>query len=254
MIDLHCHIIPEVDDGSQSLEQSVQMAREAASAGFTTLCCTSHYYEGQYTVPRNELLDKLKILKQELIDNNIPIDLKIGTELLITSSVSELINSKTISTLNDSSYLLMELPLNSTVTNIDNIIFKIQNLGLTLILAHPERYACVKKDPNYVYELINKGVLLQGNYASLIGKYGSEAENTLKILLKHNMIHFLASDTHRDNSIYTYFDSIFNELNKTIPAEQIELITKINPQKVINNELITIPQPIEYKKKKFLFW
>ena len=254
MIDLHCHIIPGVDDGSQDIAQSIQMAREASLAGFTTLCCTPHYYEGQYVTKRNDILQILDNLKQELHNNNINLELKIGNELFVTDSVTQLINNKIISTLNDSKYLLMELPLNNEIMNLDNIIFDIQNLGLTLILAHPERYRCVKKDPNYVYNLINRGVLFQGNYASLIGKYGEDAKYTLEILLKHNMIHFLSSDTHRDNSIYTYFESIFEKLNKIISPEQIKLLTEINPQKVINNEQIYISKPIEYKKKRFLFW
>lgn len=254
MIDLHCHIIPEVDDGSQSMEQSINMAREAEMAGFKILCCTSHYYEGQFIVPRDIILQKLNALQQELNNNNIELELKSGTELFITPSIMELVNSKTISTLNDTNYLLMELPLNNTINNLEKIIFPIQNAGITVILAHPERYACVKKDPNFVYNLINRGVLFQGNYASLIGKYGHEAKSTLKILLNNNMIHFLASDTHKDNSIYTEFNDIFKELNSIIPQEQIKLITETNPQKVLNNENINITNPIEYKKKKFLFW
>ena len=254
MIDIHCHIIPGVDDGSQSIEQSINMAKEASNIGFTTICCTPHYYEGQYVVPREEIKNYITNLQQSINQSGINLELKIGNELFITNSISELIHNKTISTLNDSNYLLMELPLNNTINNLEDIIFKIQNLGLTLILAHPERYSCVKKDPNYVFNLINRGVLFQGNYASIIGKYGHEAEDTIKKLLKHNMIHFLASDTHRDNSIYTYFDDIMKELNNTISSEQIKLLTETNPQKVLNNDSIAFTEPIIYKKKKFLFW
>ncbi len=254
MIDLHCHILPGIDDGSNNMAQSIQMAREAEKAGFSIICCTPHYLDNRYIVPRDEVSTLITDLQNELVRENINIQLAIGNELYITEYVDELLNNKLISTLNDSKYLLMELPMNYPVTILEDIIFKIQNFNLVPILAHPERYSYVQKDPNFLIDLINRGVLFQGNYASLIGKYGNEAQKTLKILLQHDMIHFLSSDTHRDNSIFTQFDSIFNELNKIISPSMIDKLTNINPKKVIDNEDVFAQEPKEYKKKKFLFF
>lgn len=254
MIDLHCHIVPGVDDGSASMEQSIQMAREAEKAGFSIICCTPHYLDNRYVVPRNEISNLISNLQNEIVKAGINIQLAIGNELYITEFVDDLISNNLISTLNDSKYLLMELPMNYPVTILEDIIFKIQNFNLVPILAHPERYSYVQKDPNFVIDLINRGVLFQGNYASLIGKYGADAQKTLKIMLENNMIHFLGSDTHRDNSIFTEFDSIFNELNKTVDKSITNKLININPQKVIDNEDVFAPEPKEYKKKKFLFW
>lgn len=254
MIDLHCHILPGLDDGSNSIEQSIQMAKEAAEAGFSTICCTPHYLDNKYIVPRVEVKETLNALQNAINNNGINIKLAIGNELYITEFVDDLLDNQTISTLNDSKYLLMELPMNYPVSILEDIIFTIQNFGLVPILAHPERYTYVQKDPNFVINLINRGVLFQGNYGSIIGKYSSEAQKTIKIMLENDMIHFLATDNHRDKSVFTYLDSVFGELEKVISPSKIEKLTKINPQKVIDNEDVFAPEPKEYKKKKFLFW
>ena len=171
----------------------------------------------------------------------------------LRDEIEDLIKMGQISTLNNRKYILVELPMNYPIASLETIIFKIQNLNLIPIIAHPERYAYVQKDPNFLIGLIEKGELFQGNYASLIGYYGKDVENTIKILLKNNMIHMLGSDTHRDNSIYSNFDKIKKILSKCIDDELIDELTNINPKKVIENDEIDVYVPIEYKKKKWFF-
>lgn len=253
MIDIHSHILPNIDDGSKSIEQSINMAKEAEAAGFKAICCTPHYLEEKYIKNKFNNTKVLENLQEELKRNNINIELYIGNEIYITDEIEDLIKMGQISTLNNRKYILVELPMNYPIASLETIIFKIQNLNLIPIIAHPERYAYVQKDPNFLIGLIEKGVLFQGNYASLIGYYGKDVENTIKILLKNNMIHMLGSDTHRDNSIYSNFDKIKKILSKCIDDELIDELTNINPKKVIENDEIDVYVPIEYKKKKWFF-
>lgn len=146
--------------------------------------------------------------------------------------------------------MLFELPMNYPVTYIEEIIFEIQANGMIPVLAHPERYVFVQKKPNMVYDWIQKGVLIQANFASISGYYGTGAKNTLKKLLKANMIHFLASDAHRHDKYVKIKDNL-KELEKWISKEEIVKITKTNQEHILKNIEIKIEEPIKIKKSLF---
>ena len=120
---------------------------------------------------------------------------------------------------------------------------------LVPVLAHPERYKFVKENPNWLIEYIEMGVMFQANYGSIIGMYGKEAQKTVKLLLKHDMIHFLGSDVHRPKTIYTKMPEILQELQKVLERDKLKKLTKINPQVVLDNETIYIETPKKIKKR-----
>ena len=107
------------------------------------------------------------------------------------------------------------------------------------------------ENPNMLIDLIKQGALFQGNYASIIGKYGNYAKNTLKKLLKANMIHFLGTDCHRKNDIYTQMGDIIKELKKILDSEKLKQLTTINPSHIIRNEEFKILEPIKIKSGFF---
>ena len=233
MIDLHSHILFETDDGSKSLEESVIMAREAYNSGFTTICCTPHYLEPQYKKTKEENRKTLDILKNELTKENIPIGLLLGNEIYIVNNIEELIESNIASKMGESDYILFELPLFQKLTNAIEII---RNLPYDkLILAHPERYEYVQKDISYLDEFIEMGILLQGNYESIIGKYGRRAQKTLKKLLKQKKINLLSTDTHKKDSTYTKMDEIQKKIRKIVKEDYYNSLTLDVPNEILRN-------------------
>lgn len=233
MIDLHSHILFETDDGSSSIEESIEMAKEAYEAGFTTICCTPHYLEPQYINKKKENKEKVEILQNKLDQRNINIKLELGNEIFIAQNIEELINMEKASTIGDSEYILIELPMFQKLTNAVDII---RNLPYSkIILAHPERYEYVQKDISYLSEFIEMGVLLQGNYESILGKYGSQAQKTLKKLLKQHKIDLLSTDTHRKNSTYKKFFEVEKKLRKIVKEDYYRDLTFNVPNDILRN-------------------
>ena len=234
MIDFHSHILPNVDDGSTSMEETIKLIKEAKPVGFTGIISTSHYLQGHYEFCGEERRKILENVKMYLVPNFTK--LYLGSEIYVSPEILELIKDSKASTINNTRYVLFELPMNSKTLFIKDIVFKLIQNGYKPIIAHPERYSYVQDDIEYVEELANMGVLFQANYGSIIGLYGSGAKKTLKKLLKNNLISFLGSDVHRVGQIYPKIPKILKKLNKLISAEQLEQLTTLNAQKVLNDE------------------
>ena len=235
MIDMHTHILPNIDDGSESMEETIKMLKEAKEVGFTDIITTSHYIENSYDITKRERKNIINEIKSKLDIENINIKLYNGAEAYISNNIYELIEKEELPTLNNSKYLLMELPMNNKVLYLENVIYSLESKGITTIIAHPERYSYVQKDIKFVEELVERGVLFQANYGSIIGKYGNDTSKCVKKLLKKKLIHFLGTDTHKSNSIYAQMNIILKKLEKITGKEYLELLSVINPKIVIDN-------------------
>ena len=232
MIDFHSHILPNIDDGSISIEETVKMLKEAQKVGFTKIISTSHYIEGYYESDEKERLDLLKNLKENFQD----IELYLGNEIYIAENMIQLVKDKKASTINNSKYILFELPMNTKTMLTKEMVYRIIENGNIPIIAHPERYSYVQDNPEYIEELAEMGAMFQANYGSILGMYGEKAKKTVKKLLKQDLIQFLGSDVHRTNQIYPLIPKAIKKMSKIISEEKMEELTTINPQKVLNNE------------------
>ena len=235
MIDFHSHILPGIDDGSKTLEQSILMVNEAKEAGFTKIISTSHYMQGYYECDK----ERRKQLLSQVQDKVQGIELYLGSEIYITNDIIQLLKNGQASSINNTRYVLFEFPLiNTKPMNDKEVIYRLIENGYIPIIAHPERYPFIQENPDYLFELEEMGALFQANYGSIIGMYGLKAKKTLKILLKNNLISFLGSDVHRNGQIYNKMEKVIKKLKKIISDEKFNEITEINPQKVLNNENI----------------
>lgn len=234
MIDLHSHIIPNVDDGSRTINESIEILNEAKKVGFSDVILTSHYISEYNETNAEELV----ILKEKLQEKTNDISLHSGMEIYIDEKIAELIQSKKVLTLEESRYLLMELPLSNNVNYLDYVVYSLQNNNIIPIIAHPERYSAVQNNYKIVEEYREKGCLIQSNYASILGYYGKGAQKTVKMLLKNNFVDFLGSDCHRRNSIYPNIPKAIKKITKIIGKDEFYKISTVNPQKVLNNEEI----------------
>lgn len=200
MIDIHSHIMFGIDDGSKSIDVSMDILRDAYKNGVTDIILTPHYIEdSKYTCNNREKEKILKKLQYTLKKEKIGINLYMGNEIYINENISELIQKGEISTLNNSKYILVELPMGRMYNNTRSIFFELIREGYTVILAHPERYRYMSKYEEKLEELTEMGVLLQGNYRSLFGYYGKDAKKALEKLIKKKQISFLGSDIHKND-------------------------------------------------------
>lgn len=236
MIDIHSHIIPNVDDGARSVEETFNILKEAQGAGFTDVILTSHFLLNYYETNAQELIFWKEKLQEVLKKQGTKINLHSGMEIYITNQMEELLENKKILTLANSGYMLIELPLATNVKYFDYVVYYLEAKGIKPIIAHPERYKCVQKDPDIVEEYIEKGCLIQCNYGSIVNLYGREAEKTIKTLLKKNQVHFLGSDVHRENGTYLIIPDAIKKIRKIIGENKINELTTINPKKILQNE------------------
>ncbi len=238
MIDIHSHLLFGVDDGSRTLEESVHVIKKLSEVGYTDIILTPHYInDSTYVSTREENLDVLKRLKVGLIRNNVNVNLYLGNEIYIDSEIANLLKNNIISSLNDTKYLLIELPMSGESEIYYDIFLDLINMGYKVILAHPERYISFQKDFNKIYELKELGVLLQSNVGSILGDYGRGAKKTIKRLLKENLITFMGTDIHHNKEEYTFVLKAKKKMGKYLTQKQINNIFENNAKVLLNDKI-----------------
>lgn len=242
MIDIHNHLIPNIDDGSDSLELSRRLLKAAASEGITEVCITPHFMKhGPFNVKKKELLELFESFKEETKDINIK--LYLGNELYIDPELDELLLNDEICTMNESRYVLVEFPFEEYRREYDEYLYNI-SLEYQIIIAHPERYHYVKKDHDFVKRWLNEGYILQSNTTSLSS---SDSRRVIYDLLSKGRLSLMASDAHneyRPLSMIEAYDHIARKFNE----EVAEYLMNINPKCVIENEPVKRIKPV---KKRF---
>lgn len=238
MIDIHSHLLFGVDDGSRTLEESVHVIKKLSEVGYTDIILTPHYInDSTYVSTREENLDVLKRLKVGLIRNNVNVNLYLGNEIYIDSEIANLLKNNIISSLNDTKYLLIELPMSGENEIYYDVFLDLINMGYKVILAHPERYISFQKDFNKIYELKELGVLLQSNVGSVLGDYGRGAKKTIKRLLKENLITFMGTDIHHNKEEYTFVLKAKKKMGKYLTQKQINNIFENNAKVLLNDKI-----------------
>ena len=245
MKDIHNHILFDIDDGSDSKEKSIKILNLLKNRGVTDIVLTPHYIIGTNYNSNNK--KKLELLSE--LQKHIDIKLYLGNEVYIDKDIIDYIKNDEISTINNSRYLLMELPLNEKMSIAGDIIFNLINIGIVPIIAHPERYSYLGiKDLEY---LIDQGCLFQGNITSLCDKYGKKVRKNLELLLKKHMIHVLGTDTHLH---VLDLEMCYKRLSKLVDNEMYKDLLCKNFDKIVNNKDIDIYEIVNtgsiFKKEK----
>lgn len=244
MKDLHNHLLYGIDDGSKNLEESIEILSNLESEGVTSIVVTPHYIIGSNYNSNN--LEKEKLLKE--LQKRTNIKLYLGNEIYIDNRIVDEIENGNISSINNSKYLLIELPLHEKMEHAKDILFRLRNKGFIPIIAHPERYHYISLEELTSY--IEMGCLLQGNITSLNEKYGKNARLNLELLLKKHMIYVIGTDTHSKNN--SNIKLCLEKLKKIVNDENIyEDLVNNNFERIVNNE--EVPR-YEIKSQKKLFY
>ena len=241
MTDLHSHILYGVDDGSESLEMSMDMLDMASRTGTRNLVLTPHCnVPGGYTNYMNPTITgRYEKIKKEAERLNIDINIYLGMEVHASDDIDYLIRAGEVATINKSRYLLVEFPFEGDPMWVSHILYKIQSTGLTPVMAHPERYEYVQEFPFMVYDWVRSGCLMQVNRGSIVGRFGAEAEDAVHFILENGLAHFAGSDGHKPYVRQPILIDAYEFVKECYGSRAADRIFKINPVRLLNNQRLS---------------
>jgi len=263
MIDLHCHILPGLDDGAGSLEEAVEMARIAEGDGIKKIVATPHLFRDNLEYEDLSIIEeKRKELSQAIEEKNIQVEILRGAEVHISHNLlDEIRKHRTHLVLNQSSYMFVEFPSEHVFSGVKELFFQLMSEGIIPIIAHPERNSVFAEHPEFLYELIQMGALAQANRGSFTGLYGIEAEEAVFRFLGLNLIHFISSDGHNTRSMAPRLSETRKKAAMIVGEERARALVCDNPEAVLEDREIPYrPEainPAEKEKKlrvKIPFW
>lgn len=256
IVDIHSHILPGLDDGAMSWQESIMMAKQAVHTGITHVIATPHHKNGTFVNDPTEIINRTAEINIVLNDLDIPLEVLPGMEYHLSSDVSWDIKDlkKNITPLSEGNkYILIELPCTHIPHFTEFIICQLQLMGYIPVIAHPERNAEIKKKPNRLFDFINLGALAQVTAASILGVFGEKSQRFTLDLLKHRLVHFIASDAH--NTVGRSFDLVpaYSYVEKHVSKDYMEYMTD-NAIHVINGTHFSVFTPVKFEKRKKLFF
>lgn len=200
MIDIHCHILPGVDDGPSEPEVSLEMAIKAASEGITAIVATPHWIQGtNWETDSSVVKKKTGEINKLLSGHNVPLKVFTGMEVALTDRLPQLIERGEVLTLADTDCLLLDMPYGSLPYGIEIILQELVSCNITPVIAHPERNTDFQSNPKIVKKFIDKGAMIQITSTSFLGNFGNEARKCAEEFAKMNIIDFIATDAHSVN-------------------------------------------------------
>jgi len=244
MIDLHCHIMPWVDDGAKDATTALRMLEHAWRTGVKTIVATPHSnLKGALENYSGVDFNKRFALFQALVrQSGIPIKILPGAEIFAhESNLNSLLRENRLVTINHSRYLLVEFKFHASAKSIEYCLDTISSNGYTPVIAHPERYVAVQTAPALAARWFSKGYIIQLNKGSLLERLGVAAYQAALHILSIGVAHVIASDAHDMQRRPTGFKSLLPVLERTCPPDYIQLLLTDNPQKIIDDVPI-IPQ------------
>lgn len=245
MIDIHSHILPYVDDGAKDVDTAFEMLKMAKEASTTAIVLTPH--SNLYENDKNLLFELnfvFEAFKEKVKKENIDIDLYLGGEVFANSKIIELAEKRQLPTINNSRFMLVEFDFYTSASYIMQTVKKLATMGYVPIVAHPERYECIKKSPSNALEILNNGGLLQINKGSIINDFGANTRLCAFELLNHRLAQFVASDAHSSHHRNTDMELAFDIINHELNSEMATKLFKTNPMAVLNNEKLKLSKPI----------
>lgn len=235
MIDIHCHILPQLDDGPKSLEQSLEMCQQAVENGYTDIIATPHHLKKAYDNPGFLVKEQVNQLNGELNKRAIPLMIHAGQELRIHEELLIKLQQGEAITLADSNYVLIELPTSAIPLYSLTLVSELLQSGYRPIIAHPERNRIIKQQPDKLTAFIDLGVYTQLTWKSL--SFNSNFKKISKTLIRKELIHFIATDAH--DTVYRPINSL--HIKKWLVTKQMKnqiIVSEQNAIQLLNNERI----------------
>ena len=240
MIDLHSHILPRLDDGSQSVEESLAMAQLAVECGVHAMVATPHCVHGR----AREVYSGWSMLREALEDEEIPLRVYLGMEILGTADTAQLLQEGQLFTINGSRYPLIEFPFRASVREITDVLESVIQAGFQPLVAHPERYECVYEDPGCINTWKKLGCLFQVNRGSLMGRFGGSAQDMAFSLVERGFATVIASDAHSARMRTPWLWDVYGLLAEEFSPVAARYLLVRNPRSILKNEDLPPVEPV----------
>ncbi len=248
MIDIHAHLLPGIDDGSTSMEMTLEMLTMAYESGVTGIVATPHanfpgMFDNYASRELNALFRTVYEAKEEI---GIPIRLYPGMEVYATPDLAILLKEKKVWTLRQTNRFLVECAFDEDPKVFNQILKDCKSAGFDPVIAHPERYYFIQEDPEIAYEWCIRGYALQVNKGSLLGRFGEKEREIGMSLLRHGLCACVASDAHRTEYRTTDFWEVDHFLKAEVGDEYASLLTEVNPARILSGRELLGYEPIPY--------
>ena len=235
-IDIHSHIVPDVDDGSESFDESCDIIRSASSSGTSVMVATPHFnnpFQGRSGVTKKTVLEKYSELKRVVAEEVPSVTLFLGSELLVRDNIHEVLGNNEFFSINGSRYLLVEFAFDEKISNVKRYIEIIMSFGIVPVIAHPERYLFFENSYEDIYSIAEKGCLFQINKDSPLGKYGEKANKLSRWFIKNELVHCFAGDCHGVYHRNADMTGLYEWLINYYPVTKINSLIHDNPKRIL---------------------
>lgn len=239
-VDIHCHLLPGLDDGSSCMEETLDMVRLALKSGVSVIAVTPHSYgKGDFDPDYHYLIrERLETLRELLAEYGLPLKLVPGMEIMAHDRMVDYLREGLMLTLNHTRYVLVEFPFDEHPLYVRKILDNLLTEGYLPIVAHPERYFFVQDQPGLVEEWLREGALVQSNKGSLLGYFGSNVKKCADALLSHGMVQVIASDAHYADHRTPHFGEISAYLKNRYSPELAEILMDTNPRAILRGSTV----------------
>ena len=255
MIDIHTHVLFGLDDGAQTLDESMTIIKKYLENGYKGVVATPHHYNGKYLPSKEAIIKSRQTILNKLKNQNINFEIYLGNEIFLDENTIHELENHEVFTLADSKYVLIEFPFLGKVTYAPSLIYQIQLSGYIPVLAHVERYQVTKEEFDFIEKIYKTGALFQINLSSLKNENSQEYKMANKLLDK-DMIQLVGTDTHsperRNPDVKKELEYLKNKMGQNWYNE----VVIGNPQKIIHDEFIRRTELVDEipKIKKESFW
>ena len=245
MIDIHTHILPGFDDGARDFDEALAMLAEAEADGIGCIVGTPHFIPGSFAPHGKEVKEACHELSERAAENKISTKISCAHEIRAGAGLIPRIKSGEILAYGDKSrYLLLEMPPVDIPIWMDQMLFELELEDMTPIIAHPERNRGVHKNPMRLYELIQKGCMIQITASSLLGYFGEATKLLAEKLLRNGFVHFVASDAHDSEERKPKLSKAYLKVEELCGKDSAEKLFRTHPKMALAGESIIVPEPI----------
>ncbi|MEI3606615.1 CpsB/CapC family capsule biosynthesis tyrosine phosphatase [Pseudogracilibacillus sp. SE30717A] len=249
MIDIHSHILPGIDDGAKTEQDSLDMAKAAIEQGVTKIVASPHHKNRTYDNYKDDILTHVSVLNDLFQANGVPLEVIAGQEVRIYGEVMEDLERGEILPVNDSKYLLIEFPSDSVPHYTEQLLYDIQLAGIKPVIVHPERNRELLQNHRRMYELVRNGALTQVTAASVVGKFGKQIEEFTHQLIEANLAHFIASDAHNTTTRGFCMQEAFEFVKKQYGVETYYMFVE-NGHLLVENMNVNRVEPTQIQTKR----
>ena len=252
MIDLHCHILPGLDDGPENMEQALEMCALARADGIETIVATPHMLNDVYEVSREDVLRGVEELNRGCKEKGIEVRIVAGGDIRVDKDLVRILDEGGVMSLADrGQHLMLELPEETVPAELGDLLFEIQLTGITPIISHPERNYAIQQDIGLLRKLVEAGNLTQITSGALAGQFGRRVRDCSIRIVRAGMGHLLASDAHDTIRRRPVLSEGCKVLGELVDGEEVEQMVEGRARRLIAGKYVAVPEPKPQAKKGF---